>query len=95
MKTPILILALLAAVASCALLALLTGCASNPDDKAKQCATAEAAYQAYLADAKLRPVSNDEARIATAAALFLRTYCGWNAARGGVDANGVPVVVAP
>ena len=84
-------LTLLAAV--CAAAFINAGCASGPD-RQTACDTARAAYEVYLADRELRQPTPEEVRWATAAALFLRTQCGWTPARG-LDVNGVPIVVAP
>ena len=86
-------------------LALLAGCASTPD-KEQRCASYAEVYQLYLASTEVRPVSKEEVAAATAAAIFLRTYCGWTGsttapkARGAkptpeVDENGVPVIHPP
>jgi|GEM_PF-4008862 len=87
MKSIITILAL------CAALALLAGCASTPD-KEQRCVSYAEVYTLYLASTEVRPVSKEEVAAATAAAIFLRTYCGWTATRGN-DANGVPVIHPP
>ena len=91
----------------CAALALLAGCSSMPD-KDKRCATYADVYTLYLASTEVRPVSKEESAAAAAAAIFLRTYCGWTgnttaAAKGvkgakpepEVDANGVPIIHPP
>lgn len=73
---------------------LATGCATATPEGQSACDAARAAYEVYLADRALREPTPEEVRWAAAAALFLRTQCGWTAARG-VDAHGVPIVVAP
>lgn len=73
--------------------ASLLGCASM-EDKDKRCATYADVYTLYLSSTEVRPVSKEESAAAAAAAIFLRTYCGWTATRGN-DANGVPVIVPP
>ena len=98
MKSIVTILAL------CAALALLAGCSSTPD-KDKRCATYADVYTLYLASTEVRPVSKEESAAAAAAAIFLRTYCGWTgnttaATKGAkpkpeVDANGVPIIDPP
>ena len=80
-------------LALCAALALLAGCSSTPD-KEQRCASYAEVYTLYLASTEVRPVSKEEVAAATAAAIFLRTYCGWTATRGN-DANGVPVIHPP
>ncbi len=92
-------------LALCAALALLAGCASTPD-KEQRCTSYAELYQLYLASTEVRPVSKEEVAAATAAAIFLRTYCGWTSSttapktRGAkptpeVDENGVPVIHPP
>lgn len=92
-------------LALCAALALLAGCASTPD-KEQRCASYAEVYQLYLASTEVRPVSKEDVAAATAAAIFLRTYCGWTGSttapktRGAkptpeVDENGVPVIHPP
>jgi hypothetical protein len=86
-------------ISALAILALLTGCATT--EPAKNCATYSAIYEAYLASTQIgRPISSEEAMGAAAAAIFLRMHCGWAPAvtrsgGGMVDANGVPIIVAP
>ena len=102
MKTKLTILAL------CVALALVAGC-STTADKDKRCATYADVYTLYLASTEVRPVSKEESAAAAAAAIFLRTYCGWTGkttapatkgTRGAkpepeVDANGVPIIYPP
>lgn len=80
-------------LALCAAASLLAGCASNPD-KDKQCATYAEVYELYVPTADVRPVSKEEVAAATAAAIFLRSYCGWTATRGN-DSNSVPILRPP
>lgn len=92
-------------LAFCVALALVAGC-STTADKDKRCATYTDVYTLYLASTEVRPVSKEEVAAATAAAIFLRTYCGWTGSttapktRGAkptpeVDENGVPVIHPP
>jgi len=74
-------------------LCLFSGCAWF-QDKERRCAAYEEVYTAYRASMEVRPVSPEEVAAATAAAVFLRNYCGWTATRGN-DANGVPVIHPP
>lgn len=77
---------------------LFTGCAGLKD-KESRCSAYSDAYSVYLATSAIREVSKDEKTAATAAAIFLRTYCGWTAPKGApedaVDSNGVPKVNPP
>lgn len=102
MKTKLTLLAL------CVALALVAGC-STTADKDKRCATYADVYTLYLASTEVRPVSKEESAAAAAAAIFLRTYCGWTGktttpatkgTRGAkpepeIDANGVPIIYPP
>jgi hypothetical protein len=81
------------AIALTVALGLLVGCASGPDQD-QRCETYAEVYSLYLASTEVRPVSHEEIAAATAAALFLKTYCGWTATRA-VDANGVPILYPP
>ena len=86
-------------ISALAIIALLTGCATT--EPAKNCETYSAIYEAYIASTQIgRPISSEEAMGAAAAAIFLRMHCGWAPAvtrsgGGMVDANGVPIIVAP
>lgn len=75
---------------------LLIGCASSPD-KEQRCASYRQIYEMYQASLLVREPSEDERRIAAAAAVFLTAYCGWTAAatdRGiSTDPYGVPIIV--
>jgi len=91
------------ALVGCALLAsFLVGC-MTPAQKEWTCATAQAAYASYqsVIEAGHKP-SQNEVYAATAAATFLRLWCGWvpdytekTAACGApvVDENWVPKIV--
>ena len=92
-------------LALCAALALLAGCSSMPS-KEQRCASYAEVYTLYLASTEVRPVSKEEVAAATAAAVFLRTYCGWSgdtstpATKSAqpepeIDANGVPIIHPP
>lgn len=78
---------------------LFTGCATGSlDTKEKRCAGYGDIYSLYLATAEIREVTPEERTVAAAAAIFLRTYCGWTAPKGvgeTLDANGVPVIYPP
>lgn len=76
--------------------ALMTGCASGPEAKVKQCSHYAVIYETYTATVGegLREASKEEVIAATAAAAFLRAYCGWTPTRG-LDENGVPILVPP
>lgn len=79
---------------------LFTGCTTTGlDTKEKRCTAYSDAYSLYLATAEIREVSKDEKAAASAAAIFLRTWCGWTAPKGGpsgtVDKNGVEIVYPP
>lgn len=80
---------------------VMTGCASNPEQHAQTCATAQAAYAAYQAviAASEKP-SRDQIIAAAAAGAFLQASCGWTTpptrARGPVaDPNGVLILQPP
>lgn len=90
---PIVMKQLSIALALTLALGLLVGCASGPD-KDQRCETYAEVYTLYLASTEVRPVSPEEVAAATAAAIFLKTYCGWTATRA-VDANGVPIIHPP
>lgn len=74
------------------LVASSIACSTVDQDKA--CDAAKRVYDSYQAVALVRDVSEDEKRIAAAAAAVLTLQCGWTATKG-ADANGVPVLVAP
>jgi hypothetical protein len=80
------------------------GCASTPEQDAKQCAYYTAIYEAYLVARETGNPSEAEVTAARVAGIFLKLHCArvqmpsTPATRGGptpadADENGVPILV--
>ena len=93
------------AVAAAGTFAILgAGCASTPEQDAKQCAYYTAIYEAYLVARETGNPSEAEVTAARVAGVFLKLHCArvqmpsTPATRGGpapadADENGVPILV--
>lgn len=81
------------------------GCASTPDETARQCRYYTAIYEAYLAARASGEVSEAEVTAARVAAVFLQIHCNYQpvappnsraaSGKAPADENGVPIVRPP